>query len=121
MGKRVLVVDDNADMVATTVAMLRLRGHDSRGLRNALTLLDTIREFDPDVVILDLAMPGKDGLAAAREIRASIPGKRPTLIACTGEHVNEGYKAKAKEHGFNFYVAKPCDPAYLVELVEQTG
>jgi DNA-binding response OmpR family regulator len=116
--KRVLIVDDNADMVTTTMALLRLAGHETRGLSDAVTIMDTIREFDPDVVILDLAMPDKDGLAAAREIRKSMPGKRPVLIACSAEH--NAHKLAAREAGFKFYVAKPCDPDYLVSLVDQT-
>jgi CheY-like chemotaxis protein len=117
MGKRVLVVDDDADMVVTTTSLLRLAGHEAKGLTDTIDLLGVIHEFNPDVVILDLAMPGKDGLTAAKEILASNLSKHPVLIACSGERV---LKERIYASGFTFYAAKPCDPNYLLRLVDQT-
>lgn len=119
MLKRVLVVDDNEDMVGTTVTLLRLAGHESMGLSDPNGIIDTVLQFRPDVVILDLAMPGKDGFSAAREIRSAIGGKRPVLIAYSGERLVDA-KERAKASGFNFYVVKPCDAKFLMALVAES-
>jgi CheY-like chemotaxis protein len=113
---RVLVVDDNADMVASLTALLNLHGHDTRSARNATDIVARLREHDPDAVILDLAMPGKSGLQAADEIRASLPGDRPMLIALTGERQAGPPRLPP---GFNYFLTKPCDINVLVALVGQ--
>ena len=116
-AKRVLVVDDNRDMVETFLALLEFSGHKGLGRNSAVDIVACVEEFDPDVVVMDLAMPVKDGLAAAREIRAAAPGNRPLLIACTGERFDDDGKTIAKKHGFNFYLKKPCDTKVLLALI----
>jgi DNA-binding response OmpR family regulator len=83
---RVLVVDDNQDLVLSLRTLLRTEHHDSRGLYKADDILEHVRDYNPHVVIMDLAMPGKSGWEAAKEIRACVPGKRLVLVALTGEH-----------------------------------
>lgn len=84
MPKRVLVVDDHVDTVKSTVDVLRLAGYDVRGCYNGNEALEAIRDFDPDAVVMDIAMPGMTGWEATRTIREQLPGKRPLLIAITG-------------------------------------
>ena len=78
-------MDDNQDMVATTEALLHVHGHQTKGCYNGNDALDCVRSFDPDVVLLDIRLPGKSGWDVAQEIRKAYPGKRPMLIAVTGE------------------------------------
>lgn len=113
---RVLVVDDKADTVQSLTALLNLHGHDTTGVSDALDIVTLIRECDPDAVIMDLAMPGKSGLQAAREIRAGIPGNRPMLIALTGER--QAGPPSVPE-GFNYFIQKPSDISVLLALVGQ--
>ena len=82
---RVVVVDDNRDIVATTIALLRVVGHDAKACYDGKAVLPCIRDFDPDVVVMDIGLPGKSGWDAAREVRDAIPGKRPLLIGMSGE------------------------------------
>lgn len=116
--QRVVVVDDNRDMVATMTGLLRLQGYETKGCYDAMDIVACIREFDPEVVILDLAMPGKTGLDAAREIRASIPGKRPVLIALTAEPDTDENRKAARALGFDYYIAKAGDPEILTRLLK---
>jgi len=117
MAKRVLVVDDNKSQVATLRMFLGQRGYETQGHHDALTILARVREFDPDVVVLDLAMPGKSGFEAAREIRAAIPGKRPALIALTVEE-KKPPEFMHWANPFDHYLIKPVDPTVLVALIE---
>jgi DNA-binding response OmpR family regulator len=119
LPKRVLVVDDNKDQVDTLTALLGLRGYETQGHYDTLTILACIRDFDPDVAILDLAMPVKSGWDAAREIRATIPGKRPKLIALTAEQRLPA-ELRRDPTVFDDYLVKPCDPDVLVDLIEST-
>lgn len=114
---RVLVVDDNRDQLATLMALLRLEGHVTEGHHDAMKIVARVREFQPDAVVLDLAMPGKSGLEAAKEIRNAIPGKYPMLIALTGELPDEQTRALVQMNGFDYYLVKPCDPNVLTVLL----
>ena len=114
---RVLVVDDDRDLVLSLVALLRTEAYEARGVHDATQILQTIREYGPDVVILDIAMPGKTGWDAAREIRARMPGKKPALIGMSGEHTTGADRMHSELNGFDFYLMKPCDPNVLLTLL----
>ena len=120
MAKRVLVVDDHVDTVQSTVAVFRSAGYDAKGCYNAKDALQAIRDFDPDAVVMDIAMPGMTGWEAARTIRDEIPGKRPLLIAITGEYKGGADLIFTKMNGFDHYLLKPTEPARLIELIEAT-
>jgi CheY-like chemotaxis protein len=83
---------------------------------------DGIREaarFAPDVIVMDLAMPGIDGYEAARRIRQSPGGKSMLLIALTGWG-QEGTRRKALEAGFDFHAVKPADIEVLKNYITQS-
>ena len=118
MPKRVLVVDDHVDTVKTTVELFRAHGHEAKGCYNGKDALLAIRDFDPDAVVMDIAMPGINGWDAARTIRADYPGKRPLLIAITGKYKGAADRILTKLNGFDHCFLKPPEPAKLIELVE---
>jgi DNA-binding response OmpR family regulator len=114
---RVLVVDDNQDLVLSLRTLLRTEHHDSRGLYKADDILEHVRDYNPHVVIMDLAMPGKSGWEAAKEIRACVPGKRLVLVALSGEHTRGADRDASRMNGFDFHLMKPCDPHVLLTLL----
>jgi DNA-binding response OmpR family regulator len=114
---RVLVVDDDRDLVLSLVALLRTEAYGAHGVHNAANILQDIRAYDPDVVILDIVMPGKTGWDAAREIRAELPGRKLALIGMSGEHTRGVDRAQSESNGFDFYLMKPCDPSVLLTLL----
>ena len=118
---RVLLVDDNRDFVLSLTALLRSEAYEARGLHDAADILQQIRDYDPDVVILDIAMPGKTGWEAAAEIRASLPEKRLMLIGISGEYTSGAHRSVSETRGFDFYLMKPCDPNVLLTLLRWTG
>ena len=117
--KRVLVVDDNQDIVTTTVWLVRDMGHDCEGCLSGKEALEFVRAYDPDVVVIDLAMPGMSGFEVAHEIRQRSPGRRPVLIALTGELKGPLDLMLSNKIGFDHYILKPADPKTLVGLIEQ--
>jgi two-component system OmpR family response regulator len=121
---RVLVVDDNPDIVTTMVALLRTQGHETKECYHGSEVLPAVREFDPDVVLLDLGLPGESGWELARQIRElgkrgdeQNASSRPMLIAITGEYTNGADKRRAEMAGFDCYLLKPADPNVLLAVL----
>ncbi|HEY7936467.1 MAG TPA: response regulator transcription factor [Candidatus Limnocylindrales bacterium] len=100
---RILVVDDDPAMVGAITALVGQDGHQVITAYDGLTAVRRFRDESPDLVLLDLAMPGPDGFSVAGQIRAS--GNVPILIL-SGES-GEGAKVKALEIGADDYLTKP--------------
>ena len=66
-------------------------------------VITDVREFDPNVVILDIVMPGKNGWQAAEEIRATTPGSSIVLVGLSGEHTSGADRMHSRMSGFDFY------------------
>ena len=113
---RVLVADDERDTVTTLAALLREEGYEVRSAQNGREAIAVVAEFDPDVAILDIAMPGMTGWDVARAVRKG-DEDRPLLIAISGQYVKGADKALAQMTGFNYYLVKPCDPNVLLTLL----
>jgi len=100
---RILVVDDDPAMVGAITALVGQDGHQVITAYDGLTAVRRFREESPDLVLLDLAMPGPDGFSVAGQIRAS--GNVPILVV-SGES-GEGAKVRALEIGADDYLVKP--------------
>ena len=114
---RVIVADDEADTVSTLTALLNDEGHDVIGVDGGAQVLSTVDAFDPDVVLLDIAMPGMSGFEIAKEIRRKYGEIRPLLIAITGRYKKASDRMLAEIVGFNHHVVKPYDPNALLALL----
>ena len=109
---RVLVVDDNPDAADALAAVVELMGCDVRACYDGESALDAVRAELPDVCLLDLMMPGLDGLELAGLIRAQV-GRRPMLlVATTALGALEDRTATALA-GFHFHLVKPIDTPTL--------
>ncbi len=82
--------------------------------------MDSYREFEPHVALLDLGMPEVDGFEICRRIR-QLPDSADVLIVIVSGYVLDEIRVKAIEAGANFYMTKPADPARLLALIEQCG
>lgn len=116
---RVLVVDDEPDTVITLLAILRDEGYEAQGFSHPFEALRTLREFDPDVVISDIAMPVMTGWDFARKVRQKMGDARPMLIAISGVYQKSVDKARATISGYEFFLSKPCDPGVVIALIEK--
>jgi CheY-like chemotaxis protein len=112
----VLVVDDNRDAADSLGMILKLLGADVRVARDGSEALETLQGYDPEVVLLDIGMPGMDGYEVARRIRAQRPGPRPTIVALTGWG-QEQDRRDAREAGFDHHLVKPAEIDALKALL----
>src|SRR3954468_18543315 len=119
---RVVVVDDEPDTVMTLLALLRDEGYNADGFASGKAALEAVRKLDPDVIISDIAMPAPNGWDLAREVRRlKGDGPRPLMIAISGIYVKSADRILAQMAGFNYFLAKPCDPQVLMALVEKAS
>ena len=114
---RILVADDERDQVATLALLLADEGHEVREVYRGSEVLRMVRDFDPDVALIDIGMPGMTGYDVAREIRQLFGNSRPLLIAITGWKQSSD-RILAKLAGFDHHLAKPFDPNGLLALIE---
>jgi signal transduction histidine kinase/CheY-like chemotaxis protein len=115
--RRVLVVDDNEASAQTLLWMLNLLGHDAQMAHNGHEALAVAREFRPQVVLLDIGLPGMSGYDVCREMRADAGLKDAVLIAQTGWGQKE-HRARSKEAGFDHHLVKPVDLKTLQSLLQ---
>jgi two-component system, chemotaxis family, CheB/CheR fusion protein len=116
---RILVADDDRDEVAMLVALLRDEGHEVRGVYDGKAVAPAARLFDPEIYLIDIAMPRMTGYDVARAIREEY-GKAPVLIAVTASaRVTD--RLAATLAGFDHHVAKPFDPQALIELLRDVS
>jgi two-component system CheB/CheR fusion protein len=113
---RILVVDDNEDSAAGMSMMLKCDGHDIDTAYCGETALRLVQELGPDVVLLDIGMPGMDGYEVARRLRSLAAGANALLIAVTG-YGRASDVAKARDAGFDHHLVKPVDLDRLRSLL----
>lgn len=120
MQKRILVVDDNRDIAESMAAVLRLLGHECETATDGLRALELSEQLAPDLVVLDVSMPGLTGYEVARRLRAMESGANAVLVAMTGWSGDDD-RAQALAAGFDSIETKPVDMARLRSLVDQLG
>jgi CheY-like chemotaxis protein len=115
-SRRVLVVDDAVDAAELFGEVLRMNGHDFRVAHDGPGALQVALEFEPDVVLLDLGLPGMDGYEVARRLREQ--GGNMRLIAVTGYTRDP---ERLREAGFDDHLMKPVDFQQLWMTFEALG
>ena len=114
--RRVLVADDNRDAADSLALMLTMMGGEVHATYDGLTAVEAAAAFRPDVIVLDVGMPGLDGYEAARCIREQAWGKDVVLVALTGWGQEED-RRRSEEAGFDHHLAKPVEPDALKRLL----
>lgn len=104
---RILIVEDSPDNMRLFRTLLTMRGHAVAGLPGGEGLLETLEREQPELVLMDIQLPGKDGFTLLGEIRAS-PHKELMVLALTA-HAMSGDRERAIEAGFDGYITKPID------------
>ena len=117
---RALIVDDNADSADTLAMLLQLLGHEVQCIYDSRRVLDTIDGFSPDVVFLDIGMPGLSGYDVARLLRTRPDGDKLTLVALTGWGQPEDRRRTA-EAGFDHHLVKPTDVETIQRVCRGLG
>jgi len=113
---RVLVVDDNVD-TATTLAMLVTEsGHDVRTAYHGDAVLEAALDYRPNVVLLDIGLPGLNGFEVAKQLRQQPALKSTVLVAMTG-YGQESDRQRSKEAGFDHHLVKPANFEKLLQIL----
>ncbi len=117
--RRVLVVDDNPDVSDSFRMLLEAMGHQAKTLNDGREVLDAVRQWQPNVVFLDIAMPEMDGYQVAAAILEADLTARPLLVALTG-FGEESHGDAIVEAGFDHHLLKPADPEQIERLLALT-
>ncbi len=113
---RVLVVEDNVDAADSLNMLLRLYGHEVQLARSGPAALRLASASRPDVVLMDIGLPGMDGYEVAKRLRAKPEFKDVVMCALTGHTPSEADRQRQQETGFDHYYIKPVDLAKLLEM-----
>lgn len=114
---RILIVEDSSDNMTLFQAVLRLAGHEVSGLPDGTDLIATLLDTPPDLVLLDIQLPGRDGFALLQEIRATRGLRQLPVVALTA-HAMAGDEDHALEQGFSGYITKPIRVREFAKEVE---
>ena len=115
-GKRVLVVDDNAVNRRLLQVLLHSRGYEVCEAASAPEAFATLAEESPDLILIDIRLPGMDGLAATRTLKAD-PATREIPVVAVTSYAMKGDAEKARTAGCCAYVTKPIDKTLFLETV----
>jgi two-component system CheB/CheR fusion protein len=116
--RRVLVIDDNADNADSIAEALSLLGHDTRVAYGGYQGLELIHDFEPDVVLCDIGLPGIDGYAVAKAVRAEAKLRTCFLVALSG-YTQLNDIERAKQAGFDRHLAKPTSIQQLTNVLAE--
>jgi signal transduction histidine kinase/CheY-like chemotaxis protein len=116
MPRRIVIVDDNADARQALVAQLQSAGHDVHGAHDGPSAVEAIRDIAPDIAIVDIGLPGFDGLEVARRVRAEPKLEGVILIALSG-YGSPQDRVPALDAGFSDYWVKPFEENALARVL----
>jgi CheY-like chemotaxis protein len=117
---RVLIVDDNQDGADSLLLLLQAYGVEPRVAYDGESALLAARAFRPDVVLLDIGMPGLDGYEVARRLRRQEGLHDALLVALTG-YAGEEDRRRSAEAGFDAHLTKPADLTQLQRVLADAG
>lgn len=115
-GASILVVDDNRTNLKLVSDVLAFEGYRILKAMDAETAEEIIRETAPDLILMDIALPGMDGLTLTRKLKAD-PATRRILVVALTAFAMKGDDAKAREAGCDGYITKPIDTRSLPATV----
>jgi two-component system CheB/CheR fusion protein len=116
MPHRVLIVDDNVEAAMLLALLLEHLGHETSVVCDGIAALKKAVDFRPDIVLLDIAMPGIDGYEVARRLRA-LRQERPLRIVAVTGFGQEADRQKSRAAGFDVHLVKPVEVNDLVQAL----
>lgn len=113
---RIMIVDDNVDAAFVLSMLLKKMDHEVHAMHGGEEAIELVKDFRPDVVFLDIGMPGMDGYEVCRRIRGLEGVEKIHIVALTGWGQKED-KERAKEAGFDQHLVKPTDRETIIRLL----
>ena len=112
-------MDDNVDAATALAALLRLEGHEVAVAHSGPVGLERAKTFNPQVILIDLGMPGMNGFEVAEHLRAA--GHQDTLLIAVSGYSGEESRRRARDAQFDEYIIKPFDTQAFEELLSRRG
>jgi CheY-like chemotaxis protein len=116
-SRRVLIVEDNLDTVHSMVWLLRQDGHEVQYAINGYAALDIAKRFRPDIVLLDLGLPGLNGFDVCVRLKGE-PGLEHTRFIAVTAYAHDEHRVRSRAVGCDLHVIKPVSPEQLRNLVK---
>jgi CheY-like chemotaxis protein len=108
MRARILIIDDNATNLKLATDVLSCEGHIIANAENAQHALEVLAQFHPDLILMDISMPGMDGLTLTRQLKADPSMRQVPIVALTASAM-KGDEIRIREAGCDGYITKPID------------
>ncbi len=115
-GKRILLIEDNAVNRRLAQFLLKSQGYEVWEVTSAPEAFESLKERQPDLILMDIQLPGIDGLTATRQLKAD-PATRNIPVLAVTSYAMKGDETKAFEAGCSGYVTKPIDKTVFLEAV----
>jgi CheY-like chemotaxis protein len=115
-GERILIVDDNPQNLKLARVLLGSEGYEVKTAVHAEDALQVLASFTPEVILMDLQLPGMDGLELTRQLKAD-PMRKDILIVALTAYAMKGDSDKAFAAGCDEYITKPIDTATLPKMI----
>ena len=110
---RVLVADDDHDLVLSLTTLLRAEGHDAFGVHHGGDVVETVAEYAPDALLLDIGLPKMSGYEIVRVLKERYGSARPLIVAITGRG-RPSDRQLSEMVGFDYHFTKPFEPKELL-------
>ncbi|HZZ72655.1 MAG TPA: PAS domain S-box protein [Pirellulales bacterium] len=114
--RRILVVDDNVDAALSIAALLKAWGHEVQTVFSGPAALETVQTFRPEILLLDIGLPGMSGYEVAQHLRSE-PALQGMIIAAVTGYGQESDQQRSFDSGFDYHITKPPDPSILETLI----
>lgn len=118
MSDRILIVDDNAQNLKLARVILSTAGYEVQTAKDAEEAVETLPAFSPALILMDLQLPGMDGLELTRRLKTD-PARAHILIVALTAYAMKGDEEKARAAGCDGYITKPIDTDALPKLVAE--
>jgi DNA-binding response OmpR family regulator len=120
MGRRILIVEDNNDIAESLGTFLAMDGHTVSIAQDGAIALEMLRSFEPEIVLLDIGLPGMDGYEVARRMRGEANREKLIIVAMSG-YGDEQHRRKSIEAGCDDHLVKPVQPDTLRSFLNGLG
>jgi two-component system cell cycle response regulator DivK len=114
----ILIVDDNAANLKLARVLLAGEGYEVRTVNDAEEALQVLQTFNPRMILMDIQLPGMDGLELTRRLKRD-PARQSMLVIALTAYAMKGDEEKARAAGCDGYITKPIDPGTLPELIAE--
>jgi DNA-binding response OmpR family regulator len=114
--RKILIADDDAQAAETLAALLRRLGHDVEATYDGTVAVAAARRIRPDIIFLDIELPGLDGFRVAEELRADASFHKTLIVAASALATDEE-RIRAHEVGIDVYLIKPVDTRFIESFV----